>query len=175
MTDGNQQYEQQQRVRLAAEAREQACKTDPDFCAAKRRLTRMMYYWGAIALLDRAANLVLNGGSFFVWLLVTGVVLFCVLTLGYMLVVRGSRAAALFMILGSWFSLMVLVRPLLGAEVAGWYRLAASILMLPQLSLFVIGLVIALGRRSNSYCNAVRAQLAEVEEKIKQVRRGRYE
>ena len=174
MNDSNQQYEQQQRVRLAAEARARACENDPEFCSTKRRLTRAMYYWGAIALLDRVANLILNGSSFFAWLLVTGIVLLCVLTLGYMLVVRGSRAAALFMILGSWFSLMVLLRPLLGAEVVGWYRLAVSILMLPQVSLFVLGLVIALGKRSNRYCNAVRAQLAEVEEEIKRKRREHY-
>jgi len=174
MTDGNQQYEQQQRVRLAAEARERACKTDPDFCAAKKRLTRMMYYWGSIALLDRIANLVLNRGSLLLWLLVTAVVLFCILTFGYFLIVRGSRAAALFMILGSWFSLLVLVRPLLGAEVAGWYRLAVSILMLPQASLFVLGLIIALGRGANTYCNTIRVQLAEVEEEIKKKRREHY-
>ena len=175
MSDSNQQYEQQQRVRLAAEARERACKTDPDFCAAKKRLTRMMYYWGAIVLLDRLANLVLNGGSFFVWLFITAIVLFCVLTLGYLLIVRGSRAAALFMILGSWFSLLVLIRPLLGADSAGWYRIVISVLMLPQLSLFVIGILIALGRRSNAYCSAIRKQLAAVEEQIKEIRKGHYE
>ena len=101
--------------------------------------------------------------------------LFCVLTLGYLLIVRGSRAAALFMILGSWFSLLVLIRPLLGADSAGWYRIVISVLMLPQLSLFVIGILIALGRRSNAYCSAIRKQLAAVEEQIKEIRKGHYE
>jgi len=174
MIDANQQYEQQ-RVQLARQAREQACKTDVEFRQTKQRLTRMMYCWGVIALLDRIANLLLGGGSFFVWIAVTAIVLFAVLTFGYLLIVRGSRAASLFMILGGWFSVMVLIRPLLGADVAGWYRLLCAALMLPQISLLVMGAVIALGRRSNAYCNAIRAQLARVEEQIREIKRGHYE
>ena len=175
MTDSSQQYEQQQRVRLAAEARERAAAQDPAFLRTKRFLTRVMYVWGTVVFLDRAAKLVLAGGSFFSWLIVTALLLFAVLTLGYLLIVRGSRAAAVFMILGSWFSLLVLIRPLFGAEVTPWYGLVSLVLMLPQISLFVLGIMIALGRRTNTYCSAVHAQLAEVEEKIVQLRNERYE
>ena len=177
MTENTRQ-QQQERNRLLAAARAKECAENPAFAATNRNLTRAMVYWGCIVALDRLANLFVSGTPILLRL-ASFAVLLVVATFAYFLVVNGSRTAALMMILGSGYSLLVLIRPLFGAASAGWYKILMTVLLLPQISLLVVGIKIALSGRVGDYCKRLREMeqqvCAELDARLAEESRQRYE